>query len=133
MSSEIYLKIDGIQGESQDANHKGWINVSSFYWGASQPTTSHQGGSSGRVEYEDMQVHTLVDKATPAIMRYLSNGKPINKVELAACHASDGQAEYLRITLEEVLITAASYQGASQIGKIAINYKFQAAKVRQQY
>lgn len=30
MSTDIFLRIEGITGESQDANHKGWINVDSF-------------------------------------------------------------------------------------------------------
>ncbi|KOC91137.1 Hcp family type VI secretion system effector [Winslowiella iniecta] len=135
MNTDIYMKIDNIQGESQDANHKGWIKVSSFNWGATQPANINVGGGggTGRVQYQDLQVHAEVDKATPAIMRYLSNGKHINKVELSACHASDGQIEYLRITLEEVLITGASYNGTSHTDKIGMSYKFQAAKVGQQY
>ncbi|MCU5771837.1 type VI secretion system tube protein Hcp [Erwiniaceae bacterium BAC15a-03b] len=132
MNSDIYMKIQGIEGESQDANHKGWIAISSFDWGATQPA-NNQGGSTGRVEYQDLHVHTMVDKATPAIMRYMSNGKPIKKVEISTCLASEGQLEYLRITLEDVLITAANYQGNGHGAKVAIDYKFQAGKVRQQY
>ena len=133
MNTEIYLKIEGIQGESQDANHKGWIAVTSFLWEATQSVEMRNMVSSGRVEYKDLEVHCLVDKATPAIMRYLSKGQPIKKVELSVCHASNGQVEYLRITLEEVLLTRASYQGSGSFDKIGINYQFQAAKVMQQY
>ena len=31
---DYFLKIDGIEGESQDAKHKGEIEVESFGWGA---------------------------------------------------------------------------------------------------
>ncbi|MBP2168623.1 type VI secretion system secreted protein Hcp [Erwinia toletana] len=132
MNSDIYMKIQGIEGESQDANHKGWITISSFEWSANQPVNS-QGGTIGRVEYQDLHVQTMVDKATPAIMRYMSNGKPIEKVEISTCHANDGQVEYLRITLQDVLITSAYYHGSGHGSKVAISYKFRAGKVGQQY
>ncbi|MBP2170222.1 type VI secretion system secreted protein Hcp [Erwinia toletana] len=31
MSTALFLKIDGITGESQDSNHKGWIAIDSLY------------------------------------------------------------------------------------------------------
>ncbi|MDR1228959.1 MAG: type VI secretion system tube protein Hcp, partial [Azoarcus sp.] len=34
MSHEIFIKIDGIAGESQQAAHKGWIDVVQFSYGA---------------------------------------------------------------------------------------------------
>ncbi|WP_084276200.1 type VI secretion system tube protein Hcp [Erwinia mallotivora] len=46
MSNDLFLRIEGITGESQDASHKGWSSVGSFSWGATQPenkaTHQHQ-------------------------------------------------------------------------------------------
>lgn len=47
MSTDLFLKIEGITGESQDANHKGWIGVDSFTWGATQPGNMATGGGGG--------------------------------------------------------------------------------------
>ena len=33
MAVDYFLKIDGIDGESQDDKHKDWIEVLSFSWG----------------------------------------------------------------------------------------------------
>ncbi|MFC6051689.1 type VI secretion system tube protein Hcp [Acinetobacter portensis] len=33
MAIDIFLKIDGINGESKDSNHKDWIDVQDFSWG----------------------------------------------------------------------------------------------------
>ena len=44
MSTDLFLKIDGITGESQDSNHKGWIAIESFTWGANQPGNMSVGG-----------------------------------------------------------------------------------------
>lgn len=135
MSTDLFLKIDGITGESQDSNHKGWIAIESFTWGASQPGNMSVGGGggAGKVQYRDLSVQALMDKATPAIMRYVSNGKHINKVELSVCKAGGSQIEYCRITLEDVLITHLIFNGTTQRDLIGVSYQFQASKVQTQY
>ena len=135
MSTDIFLRIEGITGESQDANHKGWTNVDSFTWGAIQPGNMAfgGGGGAGKVQYRDLTVHVNIDKATPAVMRYTSNGKHISKVEISVCKAGGSQVEYCRITLEDVLITSVLFNGATQRDQIGITYQFQAAKVKNQY
>lgn len=135
MSTDLYLRINGINGESQDSNHKGWINIDSFSWGASQAGNMSVGGGggAGKVQYRDLTVQASIDKAIPAIMRYVSNGKHISKVELAICKAGGTQIEYCRITLEDVLIIDAMFNGASQRDLVGMTYQFQAAKVKTQY
>ncbi|AUX94339.1 Hcp family type VI secretion system effector [Mixta gaviniae] len=135
MSIDLFLKIDGIQGEAKDANHKGWITLSGFNWGASQPGNMQTGGGggAGRVTWRDLMVNAPVDRATPAVAHYLAAGRHINKVELSACKAGDPQIEYMRITLEEVILTNVSYSGAAGAVQINMAYHFQAASVRQQY
>lgn len=135
MSTDIYLKIAGITGESQDANHKGWITVDSFTWGASQTGNMSigGGGGTGKVQYRDLSIQTSIDKATPAILRYTSTGKHIEKLELSICKAGGSQIEYCRITLEDILITNVLFSGATQRELVGVNYQFQAAKVKQQY
>lgn len=33
MAIDMYMKVEGMTGESQDSNHKGWTDVLSFNWG----------------------------------------------------------------------------------------------------
>ena len=47
MASNVYLQIDGVNGESNDNKHKGWIEVEAVDWGVIQPiagTMSTAGG-----------------------------------------------------------------------------------------
>ena len=37
MAIDMFMKVEGVSGESKDANHKDWTNVDSFEWGAIQP------------------------------------------------------------------------------------------------
>ena len=34
MAIDMFLKVEGVTGESKDANHASWIDVLSFNWGA---------------------------------------------------------------------------------------------------
>ncbi len=49
MSFDAFVKIDGIEGESTDSNHSGWIEALSYKAGVSQKvsvTPSSAGGAS---------------------------------------------------------------------------------------
>ena len=47
MSVDFFLKIDGIEGESQDKTHKNEIQLESWSWG--QSNTGSMGAGGGRV------------------------------------------------------------------------------------
>ena len=76
-----------------------------------------------KAKYGGMEA-SVVDKATPAIMRYVSNGKHISKLEVSVCKAGGSQIEYCRITLEDVLITNVMFNGVTQRDFIGISYQF---------
>ena len=40
MSVDMFMKVEGASGESQDSNHKGWTDIDSFTWGAT-PAQHH--------------------------------------------------------------------------------------------
>jgi len=44
MAVDMFLKIDGIPGESTDARHRDEIDVLSYNWGKSQPPTASSAG-----------------------------------------------------------------------------------------
>lgn len=135
MAIDIFLKIDGISGESKDANHKDWIDVDNFSWGASQPATltSGGGGGAGKVNFQDLKVNAALDKAAPTILKHSAIGRHIPKLEISVCKAGGEQIEYSRITLEDVIVTGVEFVGAQENEVVLVNYSFQAVKVKQQY
>ena len=34
MAIDMFMKVEGVNGESKDSNHKDWTNIESFDWGA---------------------------------------------------------------------------------------------------
>src|SRR2546427_6632906 len=71
MSVDMFMKVEGASGESQDSNHKGWTDIDSFTWGATQPNTMSSGGGAGagKVSFHDLNVIAKVDKCYPAVLR----------------------------------------------------------------
>lgn len=135
MSSNGFLKIAGIDGESKDSQHRGWIDIERWDFDASQPgnMANGGGGGAGKVVYSDLTVFTDADKATPALFGYASGGKHIPKIELSVCKAGGNQTEFIRITLEEALVTHCGYSGAASRENVPVIYKFQAARIKHQY
>jgi type VI secretion system secreted protein Hcp len=135
MAVDMFMRVEGANGESKDSNHKDWTDIQSFGWGATQPGSmaSGGGGGVGKASFNDLQVTALLDKAAPAVMKNCISGKHLNKVEISVCKAGGSQIEYTRITLEEVMVTGVVYSADFDSDAVVARYSFQAAKVKQQY
>ena len=135
MSVDMFMKIEGANGESKDSNHKDWIDIVSFSWGANQPgnMASGGGGGTGKASFNDLHVVARIDTAAPAVMKHCASGKHLGKVEVSVCKAGGEQVEYSKITLEEVLATSVQVSAGVDDEVVLVNYAFQAARVKQQY
>lgn len=138
---DFFLKIDGIEGESGDAKHKGEIEVESWSWGESNSgTMSHGGGGgAGKVSMQDFHFVMRVNKASPKLLQACASGQHIKSATLTCRKAGKDQQEYLVIKFTDLLVS--SYQtGASSgseelpmdqisinFGKIEYEYKEQKA------
>ena len=113
-----YLKFDGIEGESVDKDHKGWINILSFSQGIHQPGGGSTGTARrrGDVILDDIAVAKLLDKSSPKIAESVCLGKVFPKVEieLTASYTDAGRVTYYRYELKNVLVTSYSVSGAAQ-------------------
>ena len=80
MAFDAFLKIDGIEGESNDKTHKGEIEISSFSWGVAQHR--HRSGTAVAVARARPRSRTStsrmqMSKASPVLMRACATGKHI--------------------------------------------------------
>jgi type VI secretion system secreted protein Hcp len=115
MASDIFLKIEEIPGESQDAAHKGEIEVFSYSWGLSQTSTvGGSGGGAGRASFQDLHFESAVTKASPLLAKFCATGEHIKKATIAVRKAGAQAIEYLKITLEDCIVS--SYQHAGSNG-----------------
>lgn len=115
-----YLQIDGgaIKGESQESNHKDWIEILSYSHHITQPTSSTRsssgGGTTGASEHGDILVSKYVDLASPKLHEAASTGKHFKKATIDFLRQSgDSKVKYLTVNLEELIISQVSTNGAS--------------------
>ena len=104
---DIFLKIDGLKGESLDDSHKDEIDVLDWKWGLEQTGTAHvgMGGGAGKVRVKDLSVTKHVDKATPELFKACCNGKVFKEATLTVRKAGEKPLEYLKIKMSDVQIS----------------------------
>jgi type VI secretion system secreted protein Hcp len=131
MATDMFLKIDGIEGESTDEAHAGWIEILSFSHGVSQPATASvsSGGARSvqRSDHQDFSVVKTLDKASPKLFLYCCNGKHIPTVTLELCRATGDKTKYMAYTMNDVLVSSLRPGGSSEgadlpLEEIAFNY-----------
>ena len=108
MSMDVFLKIDGCDGESVDNVHAGEIDVLAWDWGMSQSGTTHvgTGSGSGKVAVRDLTITKYVDKATPNLMKTCCNGTHYPEALLTVRKAGGGApVEYYTLKMYPVMIT----------------------------
>lgn len=126
---DYFLKITGIEGESQDAKHHDEIDVVSWSWGESQTGTMAVGGGggSGKVQMQDFHFVMYMNKATPKLFLACASGEHLATVVLTCRKAGKEQQEFLKYSFHDCLVS--SYQtGGSEMGdivpteQISLNY-----------
>lgn len=134
MAIGLFMKAAGCDGESENSAYKNWTHCSSFSWGAMQPSSMERGGggSAGIGTFHDLQVVAMMDKAYPDILEKCANGKHLDKVELAGAKMGGNQWEYMKITLENVLVTQVGVNG-SEGAEVIVTYSFQGSKLKSEY
>lgn len=135
MAVDMFLKIDGIEGESRDAKHAKEIDVLAWSWGMSQSASMHMGsgGGSGKVSVQDLSVTKYVDKSSPNLMLYCSNGSHIKSATLTVRKAGGDPVEYIKVTLEEVIVSSVATGGSGGEDRLTENVSFNFAKVKSEY
>jgi type VI secretion system secreted protein Hcp len=114
MAVDMFLKLNGIKGESKDGKHKDEIHIESFSWGMSQ-TGAHGfggGGGAGKVSVHDISITKYVDKSSPYLMAYCCSGKHIPDGLITVRKAGDKPLEYLKIKLTDLLVSGVQHAGS---------------------
>jgi type VI secretion system secreted protein Hcp len=136
MAVDFFLQLDPIKGESTDAKHKEQIDVLSWSWGLSQSGSFHSGtgGGAGKVSVQDLSFTHYIDKAHPDLIQACTTGQHINKGTLTIRKAGGKDAlEYLKITLEDVLVSSVHTGGHSGDERIMENVSLNFRKFKVEY
>ncbi len=126
----MFLKMQGVTGESADADHKDEIDVVSWSWGMQASASIGVGGAGGgRDTMTDLEIVKRVDKSSTALMSFLRNHKLIKQAKLTVRKAGKTPVEYFAIELENVRIRSlrAESQGMELLERV--NLAFQVVTV----
>ena len=109
MKTDFFRKIDGVKGESADAQHTGEIDVETFSWGESNTTTlgsaTSSGAGAGKVRFDSVMIITRVSSASPQLALMCASGKHALTAVLIARKATGKQEEYYKMTFKTVFVT----------------------------
>jgi len=125
---DMFLKIEGISGESQDVRHQDWIEILSYSHGVSQPSAAI-----GPVEHKDLSITKYVDKSSPILAVYAcAGGVPagaalITYAELEVCSAEDSNDCFMKYRISDVNVTSVNAVGYVRVSgrpieEVTFNY-----------
>jgi type VI secretion system secreted protein Hcp len=135
LADSVLLKLGDIKGESTADRHQGEIEILSWSWGASNPTTIGVGTgglSAGRVAITDLTLMKVLDSATPKLFELVTRGSHVPRAVLTVRKEGREQFEYLRITLDDVVVSSLQFSGATErpsesvglsFGRVTVEYR----------
>jgi len=137
MAVDMFIKVGDIDGESTDKVHAKKIDVLAWSWGMSNSGTTHAGGGggSGKANVQDLSFTKYVDASSHALMLACSNGQHYTNANLIVRKAGGKGApiEYIKITMDEVLVTSVSTGGSGGEDRLTENVSLNFAKVKFEY
>ena len=137
MAVDMFLDLSAakIDGESKDSKYKDKIDVLAWSWGMSQSGTTHtgSGGGAGKVNVQDLSVSKYYDKASPNLQKACATGQHLDKAVLICRKAGGDQIDYIKMTMENCLITAVSTGGSGGEERFTENVTINFSKFKMEY
>src|SRR6187549_3704613 len=116
MAFDTYIKIATVDGEATQAKHEKWIEIYSFSWGASNPTTVGSGStgiSAGKVSLSSFNVMKKTEKSSNTLFSACCTGKHFDTavVTMRKAAGDAGQKAFLLYTFTDVMVESVQWSG----------------------
>lgn len=102
---DYFLKIEGIEGESDDSKHKGELQLFDFSLAVSNRGRSADYGGGSKAVFQDARFIAPADIAFPKLELACATGEHIPKAVLTCRKAGKNQLDFFRVTFTDVLVT----------------------------
>jgi len=129
---DMFLKIEGVEGESKDKAHGKEIDVLFLNWSSAMQASRAGAAGTSKANVEDISVTKYIDKATPKLFESLATGKHIAEAKIVVRSTGGNPVEYLKYTLRDVMITSYS-TGASGEDRPTESISFNYGKIEVEY
>jgi type VI secretion system secreted protein Hcp len=129
-----FIKFDGVDGEAQDKDHKGWSDILSFSQVMHRSAGTDPTRPRGAVVMEELVVVKELDKSTPKLAEALTRGQHFPKVEihLTASYTEGERVTYFAYELKNVQVTSYSISGSGRSQEVpteSMSLNFEEIKV----
>ncbi|MGZ5498705.1 MAG: Hcp family type VI secretion system effector [Candidatus Aminicenantales bacterium] len=102
---DMFLKLDGVLGESADAKNSFEMQIDSFRLQAESPRdASHTNLATGAGRMSPLTIRAKVEKATSKLFEKAVRNLPINKATLTCRKAGTTPLDYLIVELTDVIV-----------------------------
>ena len=113
-ASTYFLKIDGIDGESNDRTHRDWIDVDSFYWGITRNATVGS-GSGGAAIGSPLSWTQQLDSSVPKLFSGVATGKRYRDATLEVQSEGSTPNVFFRMEFDNLVLTALKLSGTDDV------------------
>lgn len=106
-SDRLFMKLDGIPGDSMYKGYEDWIELAAFSWGVQNTTAPNAGGGAGAGKAQPLEFSFSgpTSKASPLLFKSTASGQHIKSGQLVVTHDSrSGMTPFLKYELTDVLI-----------------------------
>lgn len=119
-AQSLFLKVDGVDGQSTDNTHKNWIDVLGYKHKIGLPDSS----VNGIAVHGDFVISKYLDIATPKLNLLASDGRLIKSIEL---HMVNSFGQLVAIyTLKNLTVTSTSIDGSAGSRPVEqVSFKYQ--------
>lgn len=119
MAFDAFLTIEGVDSQSSRKGFESEIEITSFSWGVSNPTSVMygEGSGSGKASLTGFNVTKKTDMSSPQLFQACCLGKhfPSAKVTLHKA-AGEEAVDYLKLEFEDVFVNDLQWAGTSGVG-----------------
>jgi len=129
---DLFLKIDGIDGESTVKGREKWIEVLSYSWGVTNNGSFvGGGGGAGKASFQDFNFTKYVDVSSPKLFQHAASGEHIKSAILEVVTAGEKPSPFLTYTFTDLLVTSFSQSSGGDIPVDSFSFAF--AKLAMDY
>ncbi len=128
MAVDVFLKIEGIPGESKDSVHASEIDVLAWSWSCHNSGTAAGGGGigAGVVSMQNFNFVQTMQKSSNVLMQFCATGEHVPKAVLTCRKAGTEQQEYLKVTFNDLIVSTYQNSGTGEGGvpmeNISLNF-----------
>ena len=134
LAVDMFLKLDGIDGEAKDRMHGKEIEVLAWSWGATRSGTTPMGaGGGGKACIHDLYFTKYIDSATHSLMQKIFSGDRICTGALVVRPAGAKALDYLILTMTNISVKSLSTGGSTGDDRLTENVALSFSKVNLEY